>query len=309
MSELNFKNQAELHVVQARMSRIHFSSIIAFIFFIQLSSSNAEENNIFIFDYMEILPECSSNLIMKVGSTLDKEPSVNVELSRRNKTTLKFTFNNNDGSPDVHIDGLLPASDAIGPFPSLKVCGNSSLSVVSINNGVEKEFSYPSIFKYLGIDAVGENVYFEYAGGLLLKYEMSKDLITEIFLKKGKKQTINSLVKSKEGYYGRYEYKMDGKLFITGIDYDYYKRLTITDQESGKLLMDDLGGALIPVGKHELYYCAPCCWESNESLYFILNSETLKKSKIQKLPCPRKTGTLKPHPKARHYIYLGWSIM
>jgi len=290
------------------MSRINLSKIFAFIFFMQLSSGNTEEGNTFVFDYMKIFSNCSSNLIVKVGSASGNEQLVNVELSRESKTTLKFTFNNNDGTPDVQIDGLLPAQNAIGTFQSLMVCGNYHLSVVSIDSGIEKDFSYPSAFQYLGIDAEGENVYFEYADRLLLKYELSKDLITKIFLKKGNEQTINSLIKSKEGYYGHYEYEMDGKLFKTGVDYDYYKRLTITDQESGELLQEDLGGALIPVGKHELYYCAPCCWESKESLYFILNSETLKKRKIKKLPCPNKTGTLKPHPKARHFIYLGWSL-
>ncbi len=290
------------------MSRFYFSKILAYIFFVQLSLCKAEEKNTFIFDYIKIFPGCSSNMVIKIDSASGYEKLVNVELNRRRKTTLIFTFNNIIGSPNVHITGLPPDKNTIGTFQSFKICGNRHLSVVNINSGIEKSFSYPYAFKYFGIDAEGENVYFEFADSLLLKYDLSKDLITEIFMKKEIEQKINSLVKSKEGYYSHYEYYIDGKLFKTAIDYDYYERLTITDNESGELLMEDSGGALIPIGEHELYYCAPCCWESKESLYSILNTETLKKTKIQNLPCPNKTGSLMPHPHAGYFIYLGWSL-
>ena len=96
---------------------------------------------------------------------------------------------------------------------------------------------------------------------------------------------------------------MDGKLVLTGIDYDNYRPLSVFDLDAEERLFDGFGGDLVPIGPHELYFCSPGGWEPHEDLFVAIDTRTLARRPVGRLPCPNKVGRLLPHPETGHFIY------
>ena len=109
-------------------------------------------------------------------------------------------------------------------------------------------------------------------------------------------------------------YVMDDKMFSTTVGYDSYAPYNAMDLKTGLKVDAGVGGGLVPVDKHKLYYCPVCCWESNTSKEdmepAIIDTRTLERTKVKtgQLPCPGKTGKMMPHPKPGYYIFLNGTM-
>jgi hypothetical protein len=99
------------------------------------------------------------------------------------------------------------------------------------------------------------------------------------------------------GIVERSQFLLDEKLFISHLGYDSCLPLNIVDVETGLKLDAGPCGGILQVGAHELYYC------SGEGS-FIINTGTLERRSLQRLPCPGKTGELYPHPLPGHFIFI-----
>jgi polar amino acid transport system substrate-binding protein len=100
---------------------------------------------------------------------------------------------------------------------------------------------------------------------------------------------------------------LDSKLFSAQVGYDICTPFNVIDLKTG--VKSEVGscGGLVPVGAHEIYYCASG-WHQRPDESWLVNTETLAKKKVRSLPCPGKTGRFEPHPLPGYFIYFSWSL-
>jgi ankyrin repeat protein len=103
----------------------------------------------------------------------------------------------------------------------------------------------------------------------------------------------------------KHRFLVDDKLFYSsaGANAEPYGVIDLT---SGLKIDAGYSGNLVRVGPHQLYYCSSEDNDTRKPFYYLINTQTLKKTKIEAIPCPGGTGRMEQHPKSGYFIYIDW---
>ncbi len=229
-----------------------------------------------------------------------------------------------------------------GTLKEMTVSGDKGMSIVHIERGIIASYSLPDGCEYGGISNDGKTIYLDFEkfrlfldvdshkisrieianplkNNTLIDYgygkvaglyyfEAIRSEQDEVYYLEQNKTTVYKRLVSSPDFIQMTTFLgganspiiLDGKLFSSVVGYDSCAPFNVVDLETGLKLDTGNCGGIVPVGPHEIYYCGGGSW--------IVNTETLKREKIQNLPCPGKTGSFAPHPLPGYFIYFSWSL-